>query len=382
MKLLAGILILTILVVFFIYCSKTKIINKKKLLEEKFIDSSFTTFHKVLPRTDLEVRALQIELNTVTAQLDALKLRLLAKNSQIAQKLIDLTSLNNAQSTLTQLVAQLELNTKTLTETIENFMNEAFTKDRFDLTNILDLAYVESVKDMIKNSINNTKDLIKHSLVYYDEEDISTITQIEDIQSGLINDLNDIKLIYNDIHSLLIKNVSFMEICSGNTIDDSYPDYVKNYINNYINLNGINNICNDDSINLNSTSSNFDSMVENNFELGKSICESKEGRCIYEDNTTSPKNYYTDTFGYKFHRRYWPQENSCEALSNRCFSMGELSDTACEGDIKTLWFTKSNAPAEYYSSNVGYRANQLLPDNPGKWECVVDFGPDWIDMNL
>lgn len=373
MKLLAGILILTILVMFYIYYSRLHKITEKKAQKETFIDSSFleTSFHNAIQRTDSEIREKEDAIIDKQNEFDLLKLNLQHLQTQISIKREELSSLRSDQTQLNHDFDNLTLNIKKLNEDIAEFSGADFVNHPAQI-DIFALNQVKIRKDSINDEITRLKEDINNSLIYYDEEDISDITKIGDIHSGLIKDLDDIKTTYERVYKVLKENTSFMEICSGNSLD-GYPDYVKDYIGAF----DREEICKD--IDLTAIDAKFTDKINEKYDLGSNICSSKKGTCIYEDSTKTPKSYYTDTFDYKFYRHKWPQEGSCEAQSNSCFSFGTLSDEACDGDVKELWFTKENARAEYYSSNVGYISNPL-PDNPGNWECIVDFpGNDWID---
>ena len=373
MKLFTGILILTILVVFFIYYSKShKNMNTKKTLKETFIDSSFAknAFHDTVQVTDADIEAKEEDIKEKEEDLEVLEANLMTLNRNIDEKRTQLNTLRGNDSYLSGQLDTLNLDINMLTAEIREFSDKAFVKEPTSI-DISILTQVQQRKETINSEINTLKTKINNSLVHYDEADISTIQQIGDLQTGLIKDLNDVKAIYDRVYKVMKKNASFMEVCSGESLD-GYPQYVKDYINSF----DIQNICRD--IDVTNVETNFTQKIEQNYTLGSNICSTKKGTCIYERSDQSPKSYYTDTFDYKFYRHRWPQENSCEAQNSNCFSLGTLSDSACDGDIKTLYFTKEHAKAEYYSSNVGYRSREL-PEDPGNWECIVDHPTPWID---
>ena len=348
--------------------------NTKKTLKETFIDSSFAknAFHDTVQVTDADIEAKEEDIKEKEENLEVLEANLIALNTNIDEKRTQLNTLRGNDSDLSGQLDTLNLDIDRLTAEIREFSEAAFVKEPTSI-DIFTLTQVRSRKNTIRNEIDALKTRIKDDLTYYDEADISTIQQIGDIQTGLIKDLNDVKAIYDRIYKVMKKNTSFMEVCSGESLD-GYPQYVKDYINSF----DIQNICRD--IDVTNVETNFNGKTEQNYTLGSNICSAKKGTCIYERQGVNggPKSYYTDTFDYKFYRNRWPQQNSCEAQNSGCFSLGTLSDSACDGDIKTLYFTKENARAEYYSSNVGYRSREL-PEDPGNWECILDYSGNWID---
>jgi hypothetical protein len=348
--------------------------NTKKPLKENFIDSYFAknAFHDTVQVTDADIEAKEKEIEDKRGDLELLQTNLITLNTNIDEKRAQLNALRGNDAVLSVQLDTINLDIDNLTVEIRKFSEDAFVKEP-QLIDIFTLIQVENRKNTIHSEIEVLKRNINDALIHYDEADISTVQQIGDIQTGLIKDLNDVKMVYDRVYKVLKKNTSFTEVCSGNSLD-GYPQYVKDYINSF----DTQAICSD--IDVTNLETNFNGKTELNYELGSNICSAKKGTCIYERNGErgGPKSYYTDTFDYKFYRHRWPQEDSCEAQSNACFSFGTLSDSACDGDNKTLYFTKTNAPAEYYSSNVGYRSRELLED-PGHWECVVDYPGAWID---
>ena len=376
MKLFAGIIILTILIVFFIYFSKNRnSMNMKKQLKETFIDSSSlasTAFSETILISDAEIQEKEQEIKQKREDLDLLQENLITLTHYIDEKRRQLTSLRTADAVLNSDLDNLGIFIDKLNSDIKKFSDAVFVKEPTPI-DIFTLTQVKARKDTIHSEIEALKTKINDALIHYDEADISTIQQIGDIQTGLIKDLNDVRMVYDRVYKVLKKNTSFMEICSSSDNSlDGYPGYVVEYINTL----DRDEICRD--IDVTNLETNFNDKTELNYELGSNICSSKKGTCIYERDGENggPKSYHTDTFDYKFYRHRWPQEDSCEAQSNACFSFGTLSDRACDGDIKTLYFTKENDKAVYYSSNVGYRSIEI---SPGNWECIVDYSSPWID---
>jgi hypothetical protein len=357
--------------------------NTKKTLKETFIDSSFAknAFHDTVQVTDADIKAKEEDIEEKKDDLKELKDALTILNGNIKDKCEELESLRGDNTDLGGRLDKLNSDITNLTNKIKKDLSEAaFVKDFQDPTESIDIITLNQViieKDLIRRQIDALKTKINNDLTYYDEADISTIQQIGDIQTGLIKDLNDVKTIYDRVYKVMKKNVSFMEVCSGESLSN-YPEYVRDYINTF----DIQNVCRDIDVRNSNLETNFTQKIELNYTLGSNICSTKEGTCIYEKQGVNggPKSYNTGTFNYKFYRHRWPQEDSCEAQTSDCFSLGTtLSDSACDGDIKTLYFTKEHAKAEYYSSNVGYTAKPLDTINP-TWECIVDYsGKNWIE---
>uniref|UniRef100_A0A6C0BRD7 Fibronectin type-III domain-containing protein n=1 Tax=viral metagenome TaxID=1070528 RepID=A0A6C0BRD7_9ZZZZ len=394
---ITGFLILTIFVVliFFISCSNKSDKKKKKttktIQKEPFVNQ-IDYASSLLPtgplRSDTEIENKEADIKVKND--DILALTALIDNTKqlISTKTTELLELRSDNSNLIAQFTTLLTNISSMNAYIIDFVTNNSFVDSVDIASsasaLATFTSLDSKKSTLQIEINNLKTTINNNLVNYDESDIDTIEKIGTIQSGLIKSLNDIKSNYDTIFTKIKKNSSFVYFCGGDRTDlSAYPDYVQTYINGF---NG--NLCSDiDLHNVNSSvgdNNHFSIKTNNNIEIGRSICESRIGECIYEDRLDTPTSYFTSNYGYKFHQDKWPNEGSCEALSNipPCFSHGTLSETACIGDTKLLYYIDSADPARYYSSNVNYTA-ELVPGETNEWICNLnEVNPNSNEENI
>lgn len=372
MNVAKGIFIFTVLVVFFIYYAYNYRKQHYKN-EEGYIDSYFaeSAFHDTKQRKDSEIMKKKDDIKDKENDLIVLLEQLKHVREKIVIKEEELKKLRSDQNKLNIDFKILLDNMDTLQTTISTFVNND-EKPFVGTLNVFDLQAVRNKKDAMNEEITSIKQIITNDLIHYDDTDISTVTKIQDEQTGLIHELEEIKTIYSRMYEILKKNTSFMEVCSGDVLDNpKYPEYVKDYITNEFDRNEICTAAAAENINLESVDNDFESQIETNFNLGRSICESKKGTCIYETSNIFPKSYERGTYSYIFHEDKWPLENSCEAQTLNCFSLDTLGEDACKGVEIPLWFIKTDEPGEYYSSNVGYVPLELEGGN--EWVCEIDL---------
>lgn len=362
-------IILTILVVFFIYISYYR---KKQHKKEGYIDSYFTPFHSTVVRSDLEVSKKETELNNMKNELAIIMSNLDEVRNKINLKKDDLFKLRLAQDKLQTDFKDLLDNMDILKSEISKYINNDDIPFIDSTLNVFDLERVRDKKDEMINTINTIKNSLNNDLAYYGETDISTLDKIKNESTGLIQEFEKIKDIYNRIYKILKNNTAFMEVCSGYVLENPrYPQYVKDYITDEFDHN---HMCKKENTKLDSIQNEINAKTSTNFELGESICESKEGTCIYENNRYFPKSYAKGSYSYVFHKDRWPLEDSCEAQTSNCFSFDTLGADACKDLEIPLWFINPEEKGEYYTSNVGYVPLDLRPGL--EWVCDINLAKE------
>lgn len=320
------------------------------------------------PETETTLSQLNDKLSTVSNLersindfRDALKVintEIKALNASIQLLTTDNESL---RETLLTLVNQIQ----DLNDQITTTYGNAFKTS--DNIKILDLESVSLFLKNVKNNISTLKTSINEILLNYSIGGENNITNVEII----INELNYIKDLYLVMKKTLRKSHDVLGTCDNLDIN-TLPNYVQEYIQS-------NNVC--DGIKLNDRNVLLPSYTESNYTYGQKICENKKGTCIYEEDVDNgPNSYFTGSYDFKFYKERWPNEDSCEAQTSNCFSIGgELSDKACDEDNIDLYFIKSKETAKYYHKTYGYRSEQLPSDGDGvdRWNCLIDF--DGID---
>ena len=370
-----GFLILTVLSVFLLYYSKDKKTHRqRKHIEKKesFVGSEYASaiMFNERPRTDFEIakkeddiRKIENDLALLLNNLDDLEKKILSKQEELSQLRKDKKELDDAFDILLRKMEDIR-------GIIASYVNND-DKPFVGTLNVFDLQAVLSKKEEIGEIIDFVKQNVEEQLSYYTDADISTADKIQHPVYGVITELNNVKQIYDRVFEILKKSTSFMEVCSGEIVDNpKYPEYVRNYIKNDFDKTSI---CSGDNVQLNNLDRKFRTTTDTNFELGKTICESKTDTCIYETSTYFPKSYERGSYSYIFHKDKWPLENSCEAINTNCFSFDTLGDDACKGIDIPMWFIKSDEPGEYYTSNVGYVPFQL---NENEWMCKINLDED------
>jgi hypothetical protein len=395
---IAAFLILTIFVVliFFIFYSNKSDKRKKKapntIQKEPFvIDYASLLLPNGTFRSDTDIDQLVADIDDKTNDIIALTENINTTTRLISTKTTELNQLrlNNRElnSRFTTLLTNIYDTNAYINEFVTNnsFVDDVDVDIASSASALSTFTKLNIMKTTLQTDINRLKTDISDNLVNYDEEDIATIEKIGTLESGIIKSLNDIKSNYDTIFKKLKKNSSFVNFCGGDDIMalSDYPEYVQDYINNFAGT-----LCSDiDLNNVNSVgdANQFSNKTGSNIEIGRSICESRENECIYESRSeTDPTSYFTSNYGYRFHQDKWPNEGSCEAQSNipPCFSHGTLSETACEGDTKLLYYIDSIDPAKYYSSNVNYTA-ALVPNKMNEWICNLnDANPNSNEDNI
>ena len=395
---IAAFLILTIFVVliFFIFYSNKSDKRKKKapntIQKEPFvIDYASLLLPNGTFRSDTDIDQLVADIDDKTNDIIALTENINTTTRLISTKTTELNQLrlNNRElnSRFTTLLTNIYDTNAYINEFVTNnsFVDDVDVDIASSASALSTFTKLNIMKTTLQTDINRLKTDISDNLVNYDEEDIATIEKIGTLESGIIKSLNDIKSNYDTIFKKLKKNSSFVNFCGGDDIMalSDYPEYVQDYINNFAGT-----LCSDiDLNNVNSVgdANQFSNKTGSNIEIGRSICESRENECIYESRSeTDPTSYFTSNYGYRFHQDKWPNEGSCEAQSNipPCFSHGTLSETACEGDTKLLYYIDSIDPAKYYSSNVNYTA-ELVPGETNEWICNLnEANPNSNEENI
>ena len=366
-----GFLILTVLTVFLLYYSKHKK-HSSQHTKEGFVGSEFikTIIHNERQWKDVEILQKEGQVTDKESDLAILLQNLDEIQKNIITKQGELSQLREDKKELDDAFDAIEKNIEAIRGTIASYRNNP-DKPFVGSLNVFDLQAVLTKKTEMNEIVDFVKRNVEEQLIYYTDVDISTADKIQNPENGLIQELNNVKTIYDRLYKILKKNTSFTEVCSGEVLaNPKYPQYVKDYITNEFDQTGI---CSADNVQLDNLERNFKTTTDTNFELGKSICESKEGSCIYETSTFFPKSYERGSFSYIFHEDKWPQESSCEAQNSNCFSFDTLGVDACKGIEAPMWFIKSDEPGKYYTSNVGYVP---LPLNDNEWVCEIDLDED------
>lgn len=367
-----GFLILTVLTVFLLYYSKHKKHSIKQHTEEGFVGSEFikTIIHNERQWKDIEIlqKETQIkdkenDLAILLQNLDEIQQNIITKQGELSQLRKDEEELDKAFETLLDNIEAIKI-------TIASYRNND-DKSFVGSLNVFDLQAVFTKKTEMTEIVDFVKRNVEEQLIYYTDVDISTADKIQNPENGLIQELNNVKTVYDRLYKILKKNTSFTEVCSGEVLaNPKYPLYVRDYITKEFDQTSI---CSADNVQLDNLEQKFKTTADTNFELGRSICESKEGSCIYETATFFPKSYERGSFSYIFHEDKWPQENSCEVQNSNCFSFDTLGADACKGVEAPLWFIKSDEPCKYYTSNVGYVPHPL---NENEWVCEINLDED------
>lgn len=367
-----GFSILTVLSVFLLYYSKHKKHQLQQHTKEGFVGSEFvkTIIHNERQWNDVEISQKEGQITAKENDLAILLQNLEEIQRNIIRKEGELSQLRKDKKELDDAFVNLLENIETIKRTIASYRNND-DKPFIGSLNVFDLQAVLTKKDEMTEIVEFVKRNVDDQLIYYTGADISTADKIKHSRNGIIQELNNVKNVYDRLYEILKKNTSFTEVCSGDVLaNPKYPQYVRDYITKEFDQTSI---CSADNVQLDNLERKFKTATDTNFELGKSICESKRGSCIYETSTFFPKSYERGPYSYIFHEDRWPQDNSCEAQNSNCFSFDTLGADACKGVEAPMWFIKSDDPGKYYTSNVGYVPHKL---NDYEWVCEIDLEKD------